>query len=189
MRTSKTDPLEIANIVAPTAGVIGVTFCPGKHQMVAATGCWARDLGMDLDVVSAWGAGAVLTLVTLAELRSLRVEMLGQEVIARGIRWFHLPIEDAAVPTQQWERDWTLASPELHRILDSEGRVLVHCKGGLGRAGVVAARLLFERGVSPDNAITRVRRMRPRAIETRAQEDYLRALGRPEATRVWNANA
>ena len=115
--------------------------------------------------------------------------MLGQEVIARGIRWFHLPIEDAAVPTQQWERDWTLASPELHRILDLEGRVLVHCKGGLGRAGVVAARLLFERGVSPDNAITRVRRMRPRAIETRAQEDYLRALGRPEATRVWNANA
>jgi protein-tyrosine phosphatase len=185
MRTSKTHPLEIANIVAPTAGVIGVTFCPGKHQMVAATRCWARDLAMDLDVVSAWGA--VLTLVTPAELRSLSVEMLGQEVIARGIRWFHLPIEDVAVPTQQWEREWTLASPELHRILDSDGRVLVHCKGGLGRAGLVAARLLFERGVSPDNAITRVRRMRPGAIETRAQEDYLRALDRSEAARVWNA--
>jgi len=69
------------------------------------------------------------------------------------------------------------------------GRVFVHCKRGLGGAGLVAARLLFERGVSPDNAITRVRRMRPGAIETRAQEDYLRALGRTEAARVCNAKA
>jgi hypothetical protein len=54
---------------------------------------------------------------------------------------------------------------------------------------LVAARLLFERGVLPDNAITRVRRMRAGAIETRAQEDYLRALGRSDAARVWTAKA
>ena len=38
MRTSKTHPLEIANIVAPTAGGIGVTFLSGQHQMVARQG-------------------------------------------------------------------------------------------------------------------------------------------------------
>jgi ADP-ribosyl-[dinitrogen reductase] hydrolase len=99
------------------------------------------------------------------------------------MRWFHLPIEDVAIPTPQWECAWISASTELHQILDLDGRVLVHCKGGFGRAGLVAARLLFERGVSTDEAIARLRRIRPGAIETRA-EDYLRALGRPKAARV-----
>jgi protein-tyrosine phosphatase len=69
-----------------------------------------------------------------------------------------------------------LCRAELHGILDSDGKVLAHCKGGLGRAGMVAARLLVERGVSPDEAIASVRRVRPGAIETGLQERYLRAI-------------
>jgi hypothetical protein len=91
MRTSLTHPIEIAEISAPAGGVIGVTFCPGKHQPAAATGSWARNLDIDLDAIKAWGAGAVITLVTAAELKCLRVEMLGDEVVARGIKWLLYP--------------------------------------------------------------------------------------------------
>ena len=52
--------------------------------------------------------------------------------------------------------------------------MLVHCKGGLGRAGTVAARLLVELGASPDDAIRRVRDARSRhAIETASQEAHV----------------
>ena len=101
MRTSLTHPLQVAQVAAPGGGVVGITFCPGKHQLTAATGSWARDLAIDLDAIKAWGAGAVLTLVTPQELKELRVEMLGHEVAARGMRWFHLPIEDVSTPTPQ----------------------------------------------------------------------------------------
>lgn len=140
------------------------------------TGAWARDLCLDLDAVRVWGASAVVTLVTSAELRDLKVETMGGEVTARGMRWFHLPIEDVSTPTTEWERDWLSANSALHAVLDIGGRVLVHCKGGLGRAGLVAGRLLIERGMKPDAAIAAVRAVRRGAVETSAQEMYLHAL-------------
>ena len=47
--------------------------------------------------------------------------------------------------------------------------------GGLGRSGMIAARLLVELGEEPRAAIQRVRQVRPGAIETAAQEDYVLA--------------
>ena len=49
-------------------------------------------------------------------------------------------------------------------------KVLVHCKGGLGRAGTFAARLLVEFGHTPASAIATVRTARPGALETLDQE-------------------
>ena len=44
----------------------------------------------------------------------------------------------------------------LARLRDGESIVL-HCKGGLGRTGMVAARLLVELGCMPEEAIVAVR--------------------------------
>jgi ADP-ribosyl-[dinitrogen reductase] hydrolase len=52
---------------------------------------------------------------------------------------------------------------------------VVHCKGGLGRAGTIAAKLFIELGHSPDDAVRRVRAARPGAIETPSQRDYVLA--------------
>ena len=51
----------------------------------------------------------------------------------------------------------------------------VHCRGGLGRAGMISARLLVESGVEPNAAIERVRAARPGAIETPQQEEWVRS--------------
>ncbi|MDQ0323699.1 protein-tyrosine phosphatase [Pararhizobium capsulatum DSM 1112] len=51
--------------------------------------------------------------------------------------------------------------------------VVVHCRGGLGRAGTIGARLLIELGMEPATAIRQVRAVRPGAIETSDQEDYV----------------
>ena len=52
-RTSLSHPLQIAEVSAPGGGMVGITFCPGKHQRLAATGAWARDLQLDLEAIKA----------------------------------------------------------------------------------------------------------------------------------------
>jgi ADP-ribosyl-[dinitrogen reductase] hydrolase len=173
-RTSLTHPLRIAAISAgPAYGRVGITFCPGKYDPHAMSGSWDRDLSLDLDAIRDWGAAAVVTLVEMKELILLRVESLGQEVRRRGMSWFHLPIVDASTPTAEFERQWNAAGAELRTLLRNGRDVLVHCRGGLGRAGMIAARLLVELGVEPATAIRQVRAVRPHAIETPQQEKYV----------------
>jgi ADP-ribosyl-[dinitrogen reductase] hydrolase len=94
-------------------------------------------------------------------------------VRGRGMLWFHLPIVDVSIPSEQFEAKWKTAGEELRSMLRSGSDVLVHCRGGLGRAGTIAARLLIELGIEPGTAIARVRSVRPGAIETAAQENYV----------------
>src|SRR5262249_3558125 len=103
-----------------------------------------RDLALDLNVVRDWGAAGVVTLLEPHELTMLRVEKLGEEVLRREMLWFHLPIVDASIPDKRFEQRWKGVDKELCSILCSGRHVLVHCRGGLGRAGMIAARLLVE---------------------------------------------
>lgn len=169
-RTSYSHPLQIAAVRAsPNHGRIGITFCPGKHDRFAHTGAWERDLGVDLDAISAWGAKLILTLVEPSELKALNVPQLGHEIRRRRIEWRHLPIADYSVPTIAFEQQWVTHGQEIRTMLRDGHDVLVHCKGGLGRAGMIAARLLVELGMDPEEAILSVRRERRGAIETPAQ--------------------
>lgn len=68
------------------------------------------------------------------------------------------------------------AGLEIHQRIDAGERLLIHCRGGLERSGLVAARILVERGCAPRDAVHRVRAVRPGAIETRDQEEYVFAL-------------
>jgi ADP-ribosyl-[dinitrogen reductase] hydrolase len=177
-RTSLTHPLQIAVVKAGASfGRIGITFCPGKYDHHAMTGEWDRDLSLDLDRVRDWGASAVVTLLEPNELTLLRVESLGAEVLRRNMIWFHLPIVDVSIPNARFEKEWSTAGDELCSILRRGHDVLVHCRGGLGRAGTIAARLLIELGMEPTKAIEDVRAVRPGAIETSDQERYVRNLG------------
>ncbi|WP_246164415.1 cyclin-dependent kinase inhibitor 3 family protein [Blastochloris sulfoviridis] len=154
---------------SPAHGRIGITFCPGKHDSAARTGAWARDLGADLDAIAAWGARLVVTLVEPGELDVLKVPHLGAEVRRLGLDWRHLPIADYSVPSDAFEREWETNGRDIRALLRGGADVVVHCRGGLGRAGMIAARLLVELGMAPDAAIRDVRRARKGAIETPAQ--------------------
>lgn len=90
------------------------------------------------------GAAAVITLVEAKELTILRVENLGEEVARREMVWFHLPIVDVSTPTAEFEKRWSEVRAQLLGMIRDGQNVLVHCRGGLGRAGMIAARLLIE---------------------------------------------
>ncbi len=177
VRTSRSHPIRIDEVQAGDAGgVIGLTFCPGKCGPSVSDYRWERDLAADLDAIARWSPVAIVTLLEKNEFAMLGVAHLGEQIRARGIEWHHLPIVDVRPPDQRFEDAWRTSGPRLVGLLRGGDKVLVHCRGGLGRAGTVAARLLVEIGVPADEAIARVRAARPGAIETHDQMRYVLAL-------------
>jgi protein-tyrosine phosphatase len=146
------------------------------------TGAWDRDLAIDLDAIRDWGAAAVVTLLEPHEMKLLKVDRLGEEILSRRMEWFHLPIVDVSIPDGRFEKEWREAGERLRSLLRSGRDVLVHCRGGLGRAGTIAARLLIELGMDASKAIADVRAVRPGAIETPDQKRYV--LGMPCSART-----
>ncbi len=175
VRTSETSPLRV-KAVTPGDGLgrIGITLCPGKTDPAGLTGAWARDLDTDLDAIQRWGATAVVSLITEQEIDYLSVGNLPQAVRDRHMEWWHVPIPDGQPPGTDFEEAWSVAGEAIRDRLRLGFDVLLHCKGGLGCAGTLAARLLVELGASPDDAIRRVRSVREGAIETRSQEHHVR---------------
>lgn len=176
-RTSDSHPLRIDAVEVPyCAGLIGMTFCPGKKQKAAMTGTWDRDIEKDLATIRNWGGSVLISLIEAHEFVELGVTELPQACVQHGIAWRGLPIIDGAIPDTAWEDNWIKVQPSLHRTLREGGRIVIHCKGGLGRTGLLAARILVEFGMPPSEAINQVRQARPGAIETYEQEHYVLAV-------------
>jgi ADP-ribosyl-[dinitrogen reductase] hydrolase len=145
---------------------IGLCPCPGR----------AGTLADDLERLHGWGAAGLVTLVEDHELAALGVTSMRAEVEALAMRWWHLPIRDMDVPGESFEARWRTTGPELHALFRDGLSVALHCHGGLGRTGTIAARLLVEMGEAPESAIARVRKLRPGSIETPAHEAYVRKI-------------
>lgn len=60
----------------------------------------------------------------------------------------------------------------------------IHCRGGLGRTGMLAAQILVEGGTKPQEAIDCVRGARPGSIETPEERRVRCARARPDLVRA-----
>ncbi|MBY5923154.1 hypothetical protein [Ferrimonas balearica] len=127
----------------------------------------------DVARLAAAGVAAVVTTLTDEELTNLGIPTLGQEVEAAGMQWFHLPVKDKSLPDAGFEARWAEAREELTALMESGQRVSVHCRGGTGRTGLVAAKLLLESGADWQETLGRIREARPGALEAESQLGYL----------------
>lgn len=168
--------LRIDEVFAPHGhGIIGMTFCPGKKQKGGLSGDHCRDLRLDLEAIRAWGAEILISLIQTHEYAMVDVEEL-PTMVPKEILHLRLPIQDVSTPDAAWEKSWEIVSPLIRSTLRRGGRVCIHCMGGLGRTGLVSARILVEMGMSPEKAIEAVRTARPGTIETREQENYVKSM-------------
>ncbi|BBK41613.1 hypothetical protein STVA_16330 [Allostella vacuolata] len=159
-------PYSITSLALPERpGIIGLAPVPGRV-----------DLAADLAAIRSWGAASVVTLQPQDELEWMGIGHLGQAMRDAGLDWHHLPILDLRAPDAVFEQSWEATASVILSRLDRGERVMVHCRGGFGRTGTVAARLLVLRGVEPAAAIALVRHVRPGSIETDDQERYVLAL-------------
>lgn len=144
-----------------------LTPCPGSQEV---------DLTTSLAEMKAIGVEAVLTLMTPLELEKNALSNIGTSVKAKGMSWFHLPIADDEAPDAVFLKTWETAGPAIHRLIEQGKTIAVHCKGGSGRTGIVAAQILLERGESIKPVIGRIKKLRPNAFTSACQRDYLENL-------------
>jgi len=150
--------LEIAAL-SVGEGTLAIASLPGR----------GGDLKGDLALFGEFKPSLVLTMVTEAELEDIGAGQFGFEVQALGCRWAHLPVVDYGTPAAEALSRWGEVSEMARAALRGGGRVIVHCKGGCGRSGMAALRLMIEAGEAPDMALKRLRAVRPCAVETAEQ--------------------
>jgi protein-tyrosine phosphatase len=152
-------------------GRLGLTILPGRLDQ-------QRELDADIGRLRALEVTDVLCLVPHIELAHYGVPDLLAAYRAAGLGVRHLPMVDQKVCTLEEMRE-TIAW--VRGRLAEGGSLAVHCTGGLGRSGLVAACYLVSSGLGAADAIAEVRRARsPRAVESRVQEDFVRAFARAE---------
>jgi atypical dual specificity phosphatase len=98
-----------------------------------------------------------------------------------GLLVMHVPVEDMAAPTQE-QLDRCVSA--IERANKHGMGVAVHCGAGLGRTGVVLAAYFVVKGTSAQNAIGKVRRLRPGSIETDEQADAVVEFARRRGQQV-----
>ena len=173
-RADLTHPLKIDTLPVGR-GLVGLTLSPGEKDPGLHGYPRDRDLDADLAVITAWRPTVVITLIE-PDVFGPQTARLGEKLREAGLECRRLPFRDLDAPDGSFEAVWTFAGAELRDLLSRGGRILVHCRGGRGRAELLASRLLVELGESPQRALQRVRQARRGAVETPAQERYILSL-------------
>ena len=140
-------------------GTLALTSMPGR----------GGDYAGDLDTISSWKPGLVISTATEVEMFQAGAQDFGSDIQSRASRWVHLPIEDFNAPPRTVLDEWPSVSSAVRHALSGGGRVMLHCKGGCGRSGMLVLRLMVECGEQPDKALVRLRALRPCAVETGEQ--------------------
>ncbi|MDP9266688.1 MAG: tyrosine-protein phosphatase [Chloroflexota bacterium] len=153
-----------------------MTFAPGKKQRFAVSGSWDRDLTEDLRILrDRHQADTLVVLLEEHELEELAITDLAEAADKAGIRVTRFPIPDGGTPNSM--SDTRALVEGIVRELRDGRTVVVSCKGGLGRTGLVAACALVALGASASQAIAGVHDARGGTIENGAQENFVNRFG------------
>jgi protein-tyrosine phosphatase len=150
---------------------------PGKLALAARPrgGDWLED------ELYAWrreGIDAVVSLLTPGEEESLDLNKEARLAKAQGMNFISFPINDREVPASQPALTGLLEKMNLD--LSSGRNVVIHCRQGIGRTGLVAAALLVMKGWDPSAAVDYVSAARgvpvPETVEQRRWIDRYAAI-------------
>ncbi|TGN19437.1 isochorismatase family protein [Leptospira idonii] len=144
---------------------IGLTILPGRKDR-------GRVLEDDMEEMKKQGITHVISLITEQEYADYGVSDMKSEYVNAGFLPHYLPTLDQRVPSLPELQKTILWMDEA---LQKQGKILIHCVGGLGRSGTLAAAyLMWKEKMNSKEAIQKIRESRSeRAIESREQEKFL----------------
>ncbi|WP_163369330.1 dual specificity protein phosphatase family protein [Endozoicomonas acroporae] len=148
----------------PNGSTFIFTPCPGTK---------VQNLADSLSTLKKAGADAVVTMLPDTEITILDVARLGQETENAGMQWFQLPVEDDCAPEAVFTVAFQQAKDSLLALIAKKATIAIHCKGGSGRTGLMAAVLLLESGMQWNDVKTLVQSIRPNALTLPVHLEYL----------------
>jgi len=151
--------LSIAVLSIASGGRLGLCGLPGL----------LGPLSPDIQTIVEWAPAHVVSMTGQAEMDAAGSGDLGALIKDCGIEWTHLPVHDFGGLSSRDQQIWPALSARLHECLDAGAGILVHCRGGRGRSGMIILKLLVERGEPAHTALARLREVRPGAVETDEQ--------------------
>lgn len=159
-----------------TSGILRLTFYSvindGPGSLAIMPHPAARDsLRSDIAWLAESGFDIVVSLLTPAEEQELELFNEPSLAVEYGMRFVSCPVPDMSVP------DDLPAFAELAfkivKLIQDGRNVLVHCRGGIGRSGLLASAVLVLMGYEPSMVFEFVTRARGENIpETRKQADW-----------------
>jgi len=144
---------------------------PGKLAIAA------RPRGEDWlnDEMKGWrdeGVNTILSLLTVQEENELSLDAEPESANEAGLRFLSFPIPDRQVPGSP-SQVAPLLDGLSHDLMEGQN-VVIHCRGGVGRSGLMAACLLVLSGDDPETAVATVSHARGTTVpETPEQRHWI----------------
>ena len=132
---------------------IGAGFLAVMAKPVA--GEWIED---EFRGIAQFGIRCLVSLLEPHEIKELGLSSAPALCAANGIAFVHFPLKDRGVPSASM-KTIELVEEVYQTILRGEN-VVIHCRAGIGRTGLLAASVLVRHGHSPQEAFRMISKAR-----------------------------
>lgn len=156
--------------------IFATTAFTGRLLFTACPATKGTSLVAAVSTLKQAGASGIITLMADAELADNGAADLGQVCQEIGLQWYQLPIADDVAPTADFQHAWQQHYTEIMLRLQAGDTLAIHCKGGSGRTGLIAAQIMLSAGAELPATIHAIQAIRPRALQQPAHIAYLQQI-------------
>lgn len=127
----------------------------------------ARQLEADVSQLTELGVSKVVCLLESDESNQLGLQKEQAICKAQGLKFERFEIADFGVPTFT---ELSVLAPRLFSEISAGASVLVHCRGGVGRTGLLCSCILIASGISAKRAVAHASEMRGCRVPETSQQ-------------------
>lgn len=133
------------------------------------SGEWIED---EFKGIAAFGIHQIVSFLEPSEAKELGLQDEAALSQANGMKFVSFPIVDRGLP--QSVDAYVKLVHQLHQQIQQGKNTVIHCRGGIGRTGIVAAGILVLDGMSVDDAFTLLSEKRGVGMpDTEEQRDWV----------------
>lgn len=116
----------------------------------------------------------LVSLLTKEENFDLGLQSKKQVCEKYAIDFISFPIIDRSVPTERQTIQIRELAKKLVEKVNQNEKIIVHCRGGIGRAGMLCSAILMEQGLSNQETIEKISKIRGVSIpDTEEQKVWI----------------